>query len=327
MLIVNKIHIILVFLIGLISCSIGDRDESYNACLIVNFQKHCNSEYEFKVDPPLSLKLFRWSCFADVKYNCMHEITQQRINQGLNIVQYYGKWPFWRVFGIQEIFSVIFSIGNGYAHYVHWSKLNRLPNNFYLINYLKAYNLITINTWIWSTVFHCRDVRITERLDYFSALASVQFALHYCFLRVFRVRAFWQQLIVIILSLSFYANHIYNMNQHFDYGYNMKVNIAIGVITNLLWIGWSVYIKYFDQSSKSPKTAHPDPWGPVMVGVQLSLAMSLEILDFPPILGYIDAHSLWHGATILVIYRYYKFMIADAQWYAKSFDTTGDKLI
>lgn len=37
------------------------------------------------------------------------------------------------------------------------------------------------------------------------------------------------------------------------------------------------------------------------------MAMSLELLDFPPVLQSIDAHSLWHAATIFPAYMWYKY--------------------
>jgi hypothetical protein len=39
--------------------------------------------------------------------------------------------------------------------------------------------------------------------------------------------------------------------------------------------------------------------------------MSLELFDFPPLGRVIDAHSLWHAATILLANGWYKFLIRD----------------
>jgi len=43
------------------------------------------------------------------------------------------------------------------------------------------------------------------------------------------------------------------------------------------------------------------------------LAMSLELLDFPPWMGMVDAHSLWHLGTVLPTVLWYNFLIRDAQ--------------
>lgn len=39
------------------------------------------------------------------------------VAQGLGMVQFYGKWPFVRVLGVQEFFSMIFSLPNLYVNY------------------------------------------------------------------------------------------------------------------------------------------------------------------------------------------------------------------
>ena len=40
-----------------------------------------------------------------------------------------------------------------------------------------------MNAWLWSTVFHTRDVHWTEKLDYFSAAAFVVVGLIVQFVR------------------------------------------------------------------------------------------------------------------------------------------------
>jgi glucan phosphoethanolaminetransferase (alkaline phosphatase superfamily) len=39
------------------------------------------------------------------------------------------------------------------------------------------YALICVNAWFWSTVFHTRDVQLTEMMDYFCAFSIVLFSL------------------------------------------------------------------------------------------------------------------------------------------------------
>jgi hypothetical protein len=39
--------------------------------------------------------------------------------------------------------------------------------------------------------------------------------------------------------------------------------------------------------------------------------MMFEIKDFPPIFEIFDSHSLWHLATIFVIQRWYRFLVAN----------------
>lgn len=50
----------------------------------------------------------------------MHADVLDRRRKGINLEQYYGKWPFTRVLGVQEIASVIFSIANFIPHYMYF---------------------------------------------------------------------------------------------------------------------------------------------------------------------------------------------------------------
>jgi hypothetical protein len=40
----------------------------------------------------------------------------------------------------------------------------------------------------------------------------------------------------------------------------------------------------------------------------------LEVLDFPPIAGIFDAHAVWHGATIPLVFLFYSFILDDARY-------------
>lgn len=46
-----------------------------------------------------------------------------------------------------------------------------------------------------------------------------------------------------------------------------------------------------------------------MIVAWVVVAMSLELLDFPPIGGYIDAHSLWHLGTVIPTVWWYKYAL------------------
>jgi hypothetical protein len=76
-----------------------------------------------------------------------------------------------------------------------------------------------------------------------------------------------------------------------DYTYNMIANVVVGAIQNILWTGFSI-VRYQKQGKV---------WiaWPGMIVVWIMLAMSLELQDFPPWHGLIDAHSLWHLGTVI----------------------------
>jgi len=90
-----------------------------------------------------------------------------------------------------------------------------------------------------------------------------------------------------------------------DYGYNMAANVVCGIVQNALWSWFSV--KRWRESHRA--------WAvwPGLVVAWVLMAMSLELLDFPPFWGLVDAHSLWHLGTIAPTVLFYNFLVKDAQ--------------
>jgi hypothetical protein len=74
----------------------------------------------------------------------------------------------------------------------------------------------------------------------------------------------------------------------------MAANVGVGVAQNLLWI-------YYSVTRSRERTRGPWVWTPVFIVVYVSCAMSLEIFDFFPIADALDAHSLWHAATVPMV--------------------------
>ena len=143
-----------VLLITTITASIGDRRPEFLYC-VDDCLPSCKN-----YNPPTILKLLLWTCPENCKYTCMQNIT----NQG-DVFQYYGKWPFIRILGVQELASVIFSILNGYQHYLGIKRYsNRINSNFRLKALMILYGWASIFTWFSSAVFHTRDFPTTEKL-------------------------------------------------------------------------------------------------------------------------------------------------------------------
>ena len=153
-------------------------------------------------------------------------------------------------------------------------------------------------------IFHTRDFGITEKLDYFAAGAYVLYGLYYGVVRIFRldqqkgnrpeIRRFWTA-----LCCSLYAFHVsYLTLWRWDYTYNMAANITVGIIQNILWSGFSI-IRYRRDGKL---------WAawPGMIVAWIILAMSFELLDFPPMWGILDAHSLWHLGTVFPTWWWYR---------------------
>lgn len=222
------------------------------------------------------------------------------------ILQFHGKWPFYRFAGIQEPFSVLFSFFNLLAHRDGLTKVReRIPASYPLRRYYIVLSYIGIASWVFSMIFHTRDFDITEKLDYFAAGASVLYGLYYTPIRIFRLDQKRPPVKPTLLRLwtlicvSLYAAHVSYLNfWRWDYVYNMAANVAAGVVQNILWSGFS-YRTY--QKLKKPWAAWPG-----MIVAWIILAMSLELLDFPPLGGMIDAHSLWHLGTVVPTIWWYK---------------------
>ncbi|RCH89557.1 hypothetical protein CU098_008455 [Rhizopus stolonifer] len=275
--------------------SSGDYQPQYRACV-----DQCASSAHTL---PLNLRLLGWSVLDDCKYTCMQTITQTAIETGDRIHQYHGKWPFYRIYGIQEIASVIFSILNGLFHYKYFFQLLEIPSGFKHKNVYLGTSLCGMNAWLWSTVFHTRDLPWTEKLDYFSAGLYILYGLFLAVVRIFNPKGIWFKLWAGVCGAA-YLVHVSYLSRltRFDYGYNMLACLIVGGIQTSIWLVWSI------MNLRRRSYAWMSGVSVVLVG----LAMSLEVFDFPPWLGLLDAHSLWHAATIPLAPLFYHFLLKDA---------------
>ena len=221
------------------------------------------------------------------------------------IVQYHGKWPFDRIMGVQEPFSVIFSLLNFLAHQNGMDKIRTtIPRDYPLRPYYMTLGYFGLASWIFSMIFHTRDFSITEKLDYFAAGASVLYGLYYTPIRIFRLDQPTPEKETILrlwtyLCAMLYIGHVsYLTLWRWDYTYNMAANVTAGIIQNVLWTWFSIQ-NY--QKLKKPWAAWPG-----LIVAWILVAMSLELLDFPPVGGMIDAHSLWHLGTVGPTVWWYK---------------------
>jgi post-GPI attachment to proteins factor 3 len=133
--------------------SAGDRDEIFQKCVAELERTICTPPR------PISIlsRLTSWHCVDECKYECMHAITDLRQNKGEQMLQYYGKWPFWRVLSMQEPASVAFSVLNFLIH-LRGARLirKRIIDTHPMKKYYVNWSYISMNAWIWSSVFHTR---------------------------------------------------------------------------------------------------------------------------------------------------------------------------
>ncbi|XP_048330522.1 uncharacterized protein LOC107417966 isoform X2 [Ziziphus jujuba] len=316
--------------VGCIDASAGDADPRYRVCVRQCEETGCVGERCFPhckfssdgvsvngpwyMQEPLYLRWKQWDCQSDCRYNCMVDREKEREALGYPPVKYHGKWPFKRVYGIQEPVSVVFSALNLAMHFHGWLSFfillyYKLPlkqdkKTYYEFSGLwHIYGLLAMNSWFWSAVFHSRDVDLTERLDYSSAVALLGYSLILGILRSFNIRDEAARVMVSAPLLAFVTTHILYLNNYkFDYGWNMIVCVAMGVVQLVIWAVFAGV------------TRHPSRWKLWVVVVGGALAMLLEIYDFPPYKDLVDAHALWHATTIPLTYLWWSFIRDDAEF-------------
>lgn len=356
-LLLQSVVLICVATIPLARGSEGDTSELFRRCQATCLQTGCTKapgtsntcdiicpDLNPSYQPPVTLQLMNWDCSSDCSYNCMWALEGPKAAAAAGpVYKYFGKWPFIRVLGAQEIASVVFSIANLLAH---------LHNIYRYIQYTRAlpkavhagpgaaaaraaggnvvhhhhhqsllypyywlwigYSLVNINAWWWSTVFHCRDTKVTEKFDYFSADLTVAAGLAVVLIRSLQLQHPAQVVLLGLCISSGLLNHIYYMAFiKFDYGYNMKVCIAVGLATACAWVVWVAVVKH-----PGRKTVYQ------FMGL-VHAAMLLEVLDFPPMLWLFDAHALWHAVTVPLTYLWYKFVFSDVAWVARGNGNSG----
>ncbi|EJT78918.1 hypothetical protein GGTG_04010 [Gaeumannomyces tritici R3-111a-1] len=328
---------------GTVHASVGDRLPEFQDCVELCKQENCYPEtLEHKNNIPRIHRLLRWTCPDECDYTCQHIITASRLGAGYPVVQFHGKWPFQRFLGAQEPLSVIFSAGNLWAHASGLRQLRRrVPGSYSLRRFYVGFALAGLSAWTFSIIFHTRDSRATEQLDYFAAGASVLYGLFLAVVRIFRLdrrRRSSEAISVpstpdsgsaigrgggggggsrsstsspgllrvwMAVCLTAYACHVaYLKLVRWDYTYNMAANVAVGVVQNLLW-SWFSWTRY--RRERRAWAAYPG-----LTVAWITMAMSLELFDFPPLWGALDAHSLWHLGTIGPTMLWYNFLVKDS---------------
>ncbi|TKA73190.1 hypothetical protein B0A55_07102 [Friedmanniomyces simplex] len=301
---------------GSATASLGDRLPEFKSCVTDCINANCGAN---GIPIPLHHRVLLWTCPSECDNACQHITTSARLARDppylSPIVQYHGKWPFHRLLGLQEPASVLFSLANFLAHDHGIAKLKQhMPASYKLRQYYLLFGYFGLVSWGFSMLFHTRDFNVTEKLDYFAAGASVMYGMYFAPIRIFRldkagaldgkagtVLRFWTALCLVL-----YLAHVgYLSFVRFDYTYNMAANIAVGVVQNILWTSFSI--------QRFRKVGRIWAAWPGLIVAWIVLAMSLELFDFPPWWGMLDAHALWHLGTVGPTIWWYNFLIKDAQ--------------
>ncbi|KAF7292478.1 Post-GPI attachment to proteins factor 3 [Mycena chlorophos] len=328
--------LLLVALAGAVYASSGDRSPEFHGCVSRCRQRQCTPPNVIPLSLPL--RLTHWTCEDNCNYSCMHDITSRDKRLGDRVHQYFGKWPFWRLFGIQEPASVAFSLLNFWAHWRGLERVRReIPDGHPMKEYYIVWAFTGLNAWIWSAVFHTRDWPITEKLDYFSAALTIFYALYYTVVRLFHLYPSSRRTrltlansspgannggptlrIWSLLCILVYLCHVSYLTllPRFDYFYNIVFNAVVGLTHNALWALYALpaSVSVFRRFPGRPKAYRPAFVTKTGVIVAcMTAASALELFDFAPLLRVIDAHSLWHLATAPIAVAWYTFLIQDAR--------------
>lgn len=314
--------------------SSGDADPIYKACIGQCEKTGCVAEKCFQhcsfssdghpvdgpwyLQEPLYQQWKKWDCRSDCQYHCMLNREEQRQKLGLRPAKYQGKWPLQRVYGMQEPVSVALSGLNLAIQFHGWISF------FILVNYklaLKAdrkhyyeytglwhiYALLSMNAWFWNAVSHCRDVELIGKFDVSSGVAFLGFSLIVAIVRVFNIKAEAPRVMIAAPIIAVVVTHILYLNfYNLDYRLNTIFCAAISTAQIILWAVWAGVSK------------HPSRWKLWVVVIGGYLATLLEVYDFPPYRGYIDAHAVWHATTIPLSYLWWSFIRDDSEFRTSS---------
>lgn len=273
---------------------------------------------------PWSRAVLGWTCAGDCKYECAREDARKRQAKSIKAVQYHGKWSFLRVAGIEELVSATASVGNALPHLLALqSAATRdafAPSGYPQREAMLAYSVAGVNAWVWSTALHTKESWATERLDYHSAALLLLVSLWACACLTLDVPSAGTagRAIAVVLGCVWVA-WVGLMNWvRFDYGLNMTASVVVAAITNLMWIAWAA-------SQGCCSARHPTAWKAPAAAVLLSAMAMLELLDFAPIGDLIDAHAMWHLATIPLCFAWYSFLREHAALWRRRAKLASDR--
>lgn len=331
------------FFIHLSYCSLGDGLDEFHNCRFRCEQSVCQGG---KREPlPLGLRLLFWDCKQNCDYQCQQLVTEIRYQNGLEIYQFHGKWPFRRILGSQEFVSAVFSIGNFAVHARGFNKIintvdfskSQAKGHYFMLLVSCG---VTMLAWIFSTIFHIRDFPITETLDYYFASLTVMVGFYLVIARYFKFYLPGRKLINLVftgLCAIMYTFHIIRLVRDWLYTYNTQVNMTLAAFQYTFWglLCFSLYSLYSYKEKEHHIDSKPRNYlqlshilfpnffcssckrlslYPLFLCFLILLGMSMEIWDFPPVFSLVDAHSVWHFATIIPFYcGWYDWFIWDIE--------------
>jgi hypothetical protein len=250
-----------------IHCSSGDRDPLYRQCI-----RQTNDGYR-----------------------CMMDISHDRLSQGLPMLQYYGHWPYLRIFGVQEPAACLFSLANIVPHLARlWGASSRRSSN----SALSLFPVVHIVAWLASATYHYVKTDMTTRIDYAAAFVLISFSVWVALLHLLPLHWWLLRRLAAISMTVLSIIYVFNMlSGSISHGQHMNVCVPLTVLHSILWYSWCAKVA----KSRDSVTLC------VVCNVWLALSATFEIFDFPPIIYILDAHAVWHMLTVPLSVIWYLF--------------------
>lgn len=298
--------------------SAGDYDWQFISCSRKCVSQYCSSADQLAPSALQaavfhhSLHLVSHNCDEVCDFKCMNIITEERRRQGLGPLKYFGHWPFTRWLGLEEPASAVFSLLNIIPHIVFLARRHCLPQQYRLRLWVQGYALVSVNAWVASACYHAKKSEHSTAYDLISALALLCFGVALVsskladHLRASAPRAAsWLQALIVSMLGIFWTHRTYRMlHREISFGVHMEACMALAGLATVLWVIWIALAWSAGQKSTVL-------WCILVQGWFVSAAL-LEVFDFPPFAGLLDAHSLWHLATVPLGFLWYEFWRRDA---------------
>ncbi|KAI5168705.1 post-GPI attachment to proteins factor 3, partial [Nematocida sp. AWRm79] len=171
---------------------------------------------------------------------------------------------------------------------------NTISNKLYTyINILLIYYSINTVTWLFSALFHIRDIYITQCVDYFSAILSLFTSIAISLYRLYLINTHY------VISLIWFI-HVLYMLTNFNFMYNSIICGIFYCINVLLWYNWYVFIKEYSYSRIL-----------VLIISGMCISVLFQVIDFGPIYFLLDSHAVWHILGFIFSTFLYVFIIID----------------
>ncbi|CAM9250123.1 unnamed protein product, partial [Ectocarpus fasciculatus] len=283
--------------------SAGDMNYDYRRCLR-HCQKNCNPE-----DIPALRQYLLWNCEGECQYDCMHEVARWVQEEYAVTWKFYGHWPYLRIWGLQEPASVAFSLGNMLPH-IHNLLYNRekfCQPGVRFGHHILMYSVVALLAWAASAVFHARKIDPFISCDYAFAFLFISYGLWIAVSRLWWEirgdRDRWTKTVFDVCCAGRVVYQvIYTLNGTIPFQDHMNLSIGLSVLHAVSWL---LFICFSNSRSKLFC---------LLCQAWFGAASLLELYDFPPYMGILDAHALWHAATIPLGFLWFRFWIQDAEY-------------